>query len=102
MITGRYKPAVVAAGGKLYALGGYTRKYEYGHEFRSLNGVEAYDPATRTWLARASMKDARADFVAVEAGGFVGMPSVATICPMQRLSGTIRRPISGSTARRCR
>ncbi len=55
---------VVAAGGKLYVLGGYT-----GSSFTPMNRTYVYLPDSNVWRARANMLVARGAHAAVEFGG---------------------------------
>jgi len=41
--------------GKIYAVGGFN------HQGQLVNNLEAYDPATNSWIERASMPTRRAD-----------------------------------------
>jgi hypothetical protein len=61
---------VVAVGGKIYAIGGYTGPglYESGLEdFMGIN--ERYDPVSDTWVTLASMPTPRASFAIAEYQG---------------------------------
>lgn len=58
----RTEHAVVALGGKLYAIGGST-----GSDM--LARVDVYDPATDTWTRRADLHTARRDFAAAAIDG---------------------------------
>jgi hypothetical protein len=58
MPTPRHSLALVAANGRLYALGGANA------ENRALATVESYDPATDTWRTEPSMTTKRALFAA--------------------------------------
>ncbi|MCG2726473.1 MAG: fibronectin type III domain-containing protein, partial [Elusimicrobia bacterium] len=60
MPTGRYDLAASAAGGKIYAIGGYngTRKQN-----------EEYDPAANTWTTKANMPTARYQLASAAVGG---------------------------------
>lgn len=53
--------ALVAVGGKLYALGGFSGS--------TLARVDAYDPATNGWAQVAPMASARREFAAAAVGG---------------------------------
>ena len=52
MPTGRANLAAAETGGKIYVIGGYR---DSGSSGTTLSTVEAYDPATDTWEAKASM-----------------------------------------------
>jgi N-acetylneuraminic acid mutarotase len=75
--TGRNALCAVAVGGRLYAIGGMAfERPKDGWESvdptsggREFATVEAYDPATDTWTARASMPTARAGVAAGALGG---------------------------------
>jgi N-acetylneuraminic acid mutarotase len=54
MPTARIGLTVVAAGGKLYAIGGATDGFN-----NSTGAVEEFDPATQAWTPRAAMPTAR-------------------------------------------
>ncbi len=54
MPTARMGLAVVAEGGKLYAIGGSTDGFN-----TSIGAVEEFDPATQAWTPRAAMPTAR-------------------------------------------
>lgn len=56
--TARRALGVGVAGGTLYAVGGEAGAFGTLH---ALGTVEAYDPATDTWVSRAAMPTARAD-----------------------------------------
>ena len=68
MPTGRYEVAAVAAGTgaqeRIYALGGFNQAAVGG----SLATVEAYNPASDTWSAVASLPTARRGLAAVRGG----------------------------------
>lgn len=60
--------AVVAANGKLYAMGGSPSTTVYSNP-PILTTVEEYDPATDAWTRRAEMPTGRASFGLVEVSG---------------------------------
>ena len=66
--TQRNHLAVVAVNGKVYVVGG-----RFGGNWRSerSDAVEAYDPSTRTWTARAHMPKPRGGINGVEALGCI-------------------------------
>jgi N-acetylneuraminic acid mutarotase len=64
MPTARDHLAVVALGGKLYAIGG--RVSFFGEKYGS---VEVYDPATDSWRVEAPLPDARGGIAAAVFGG---------------------------------
>jgi N-acetylneuraminic acid mutarotase len=67
MPTRREYPAAVAApNGRVYAIGG---RGDLGVEFEDVATVEEYDPAADAWLARRSLRLARAGPGATTAGG---------------------------------
>ncbi len=57
--------AVAGPDGRIYALGGFNYALGGINKSRSLATVEAYNPASNTWTAVASMLTARADLAAV-------------------------------------
>ncbi len=54
--TARFGLGVAAIAGRVYALGGYTPVENYANLTPVL---EAYDPATNTWMTKPAMLDAR-------------------------------------------
>ena len=75
---------LVALGGFLYAIGGYS----VGARVAT---AERYDPATNTWAPIASMASARSDFAAAAMGGFL------------YVTGGVEGPVAGPyvVLRRC-
>lgn len=65
--TSRVAPAVAAAGGKIYAIGGYA----FGGGSGSGDEVEEYDPVADSWVSRASMPSVRDGCAAAAWGGKV-------------------------------
>jgi N-acetylneuraminic acid mutarotase len=63
MPTPRRALAAAAAGGKVYAIGGYNGS--------NLNLNEEYDPAANAWISRASMPTPRRQLAAAAVGGKV-------------------------------
>lgn len=61
MLTARASLAVVAVGGRFYAVGGWNETY--------LSPLEEYDPETDQWQHRTPMLTARTGLAAVEVGG---------------------------------
>lgn len=61
MPISRTEHALLSSGGKLYALGGYSRS--------TLAEVDEYDPASDRWTRRADMNAPRRTFVAGAIGG---------------------------------
>ncbi len=68
MPTGRQDLAVVPINGVLYAVGGWNLALTPGGE---LNVVEAYDPVTNTWTAKAAMPTARSLLAAGSVNGLL-------------------------------
>jgi N-acetylneuraminic acid mutarotase/glucose/arabinose dehydrogenase len=59
MSTRRDNPGSAVLGGKLYIFGGRTRNADGTTPVATLNSVEAFDPATNQWQARAPMPTGR-------------------------------------------
>ncbi|MDX6229389.1 MAG: large repetitive protein [Frankiales bacterium] len=59
MSTRRDNPGSAALGGKLFVFGGRTRNADGTTPVATLNSVEAFDPATNLWQARAAMPTGR-------------------------------------------
>ena len=64
MTTARYSHQLVALGGFLYAMGGWSGGARVAT-------AERFDPATNTWTLIASMESARSSFAAAAMGGFL-------------------------------
>jgi N-acetylneuraminic acid mutarotase len=69
MGTRRDNPGVAALEGKLYVFGGRTRNADGTTVNGILGTVEAYDPATENWAARAPMPTGRRTMVVGLIGG---------------------------------
>ena len=64
MASARFGYQLVALGGFLYAMGGWS-------DGACVATAERYDPATNTWTPIASMASARRSFAAAAMGGFL-------------------------------
>lgn len=64
--------ALVAAAGKVYAIGGYGVGYPENDP--ALSAIEELDPSAATWTRRAPMPGGKGDISAVEIGGRIYVP----------------------------
>lgn len=73
MPTPRMSLASAVVNGIIYVFGGDNVVVTQSNQnsFKPVTTVEAYDPATNTWTAKASMPVARERFAAVEANGII-------------------------------
>ncbi len=79
------RSAFVAAGGKLYALGGVTGSVS---SCASTAAVHEYDPASGAWTSRGALTHPREDAGAVELGGHVFVIGGDVLAPGTGRSGT--------------
>ncbi len=105
MPTPRVYLGVAASGGKIYAIGGLGTPT--GTYYPTLTTVEAYDPVTNTWTARAPMPTARyllavatgSDGKIYAIGGKVGIEAINTVEAYDPKTDTWAQKASLPTAR---